>query len=74
MLKKSRADVSAHALWKQGTTTRFDIHIVNLNAGSFLRMIPEKAIAKAENEKKDLYLQDFLERRRNFTPMVYSTD
>ena len=25
-------------------------------------------------EKKDLYLQAFLERRRNFTPMVYSVD
>ena len=37
-------------------------------------MTPEKALAKAEKEKKDLYLQAFLERRRNFTPMVYSVD
>ena len=37
-------------------------------------MTPEKALAKAENEKKDLYLQACLERRRTFTPMVYSAD
>ena len=37
-------------------------------------MMPEKALAKAEKEKKDLYLQACLERRRNFTPMVYSAD
>ena len=37
-------------------------------------MMPEKALAKAEKEKKDLYLQACLERRRTFTPMVYSAD
>ena len=52
----------------------FDIIIVNLDAGSYLRMTPEKALAKAEKEKKDLYLQACLERRRTFTPMVYSAD
>ena len=34
----------------------FDIRIVNLNAGSYLSMTPEKALAKAEKENKDLYL------------------
>ena len=52
----------------------FDIIIVNLDAGSYLRMTPEKVLAKAEKEKKDLYLQACLERRRTFTPMVYSAD
>ena len=52
----------------------FDIRIVNLDAGSYLRMTPEKALAKAEKEKKDLYLQACLERRSTFTPMVYSAD
>ena len=52
----------------------FNIQIVNLDAGSYLRMTPEKALAKAEKEKKDLYLQACLERRRTFTPMVYSAD
>ena len=70
----SRADVSAHGFWKRGTNAMFDIRIVNLDAGSYVRMTPEKALAKAEKEKKDLYLHSSLERRRNFTPMVYSTE
>ena len=37
-------------------------------------MTTEKAIGKAEKEKKDLYLQSCLERIRTFTPMVYSED
>ena len=45
----------------------FDIRIVNLDAGSYLRMTPEKALAKAEKEKKDLYLHFCLEPRSNFT-------
>ena len=52
----------------------FDIIIVNLNAGSYLRMTPEKALAKLEKEKMYLYLQACLERRRTFNPMVYSAD
>ena len=35
----------------------FDIRIVNLDADSYLRMPPEKALAKTEKEKKDLYFQ-----------------
>ena len=49
----------------------FDIRIVNLNVGSYLRMTPEKDIAKEDKEKKDLYLKDFLDRRHKFTPIVY---
>ena len=56
------------------TTAIFDIRIFNLDAGCYLRMTPEKTLAKKERENKDLYLQDCLERRRNFTPMVYSID
>ena len=74
MPTESRADVSAHGFWMRGTTAMFDIRIFNLDAGSYLRMTPEKALAKAEKEKKDLYLQDCLERRRTFTPTVYSAD
>ena len=71
---ESRADVSAHGFWKRGTTAIFDIRIVNLDAGSYLHMMSKKALAKAEKEKKDLYLQACLEHRRTFTPMVYSAD
>ena len=52
----------------------FDIRIANLGAGSYLQMTPEKALAKSEKGKKYLYPQYCLERRRTFTPMVYSVD
>ena len=42
-----RADVSAHDFWKRGTTAMFDIRIFNLDAGSYVCMTPEKALAKA---------------------------
>ena len=71
---ESRTDISTHGFCKQGTTAIFDIRIVNLDAGSYLCMTPEKALAKVEKDKKDLYLQACLERRRHFTPMVYSVD
>ena len=57
-----------------GTTTLFDIVIIIFDAGSYLRMTPEKALAEADKEKKDSYLQACLGRRRTFTPMVYSAD
>ena len=41
------ANVGDHGFWKQGTTTIFDIQVVDLNAGSYLHMTPEKAIGKA---------------------------
>ena len=48
--------------------------IVNLYAGSYLCMMPEEAIAKAEREKKDKYPQACLECRRHLTPFFFSAD
>ena len=45
---ESRTDVSTHGFWEQGTTAMFDIRIVNLDASSYLRMTPEKALAKVK--------------------------
>ena len=47
-----RTDVSAHGFWKRGTTAMFDIRIVNLDAGSYLRMMPEKALSNSEKERR----------------------
>ena len=51
-----------------------DIIIVNLDTVSYLCLTLEKDLAKVEKEKKVLYLQDFMKRRRTFTPIVYSAD
>ena len=55
---ESRSDVSAHGFWKRGTTAMFDIRIVNVDAGSYLRMTPEKALAKSDKGNKYLYIKD----------------
>ena len=55
---ESRADVSAHGLWKRGTTVMFEMIIDNLDEGSYLLMIPEKAIAETENYKKRKYISE----------------
>ena len=49
-----RADVSAHGFWKRGTTTIFDIRIVNLDAGSYLCMTSENALSKGGEGKEGL--------------------
>ena len=51
---ESRADVSAHSFCKRGTTAMFDIQIFNLDVGSYLRITPEKGLAKVEKENKEL--------------------
>ena len=66
---ESREDKSAHDFWKRGTTSMFDMIIVSLNAVSYLRMTPKKALAKAEKDQKDLYLQAFLDHRHSITPI-----
>ena len=48
----------------------FDIRIVYFDAGSYLSIMLEKTLAKAEKKKKDLYLQVCLEHSRTFNPIV----
>ena len=52
----------------------FGVFIINLDANSYLRITPEKALAKAKNEKKHKYLQYYIECRRNLTPLFLSAD
>ena len=52
----------------------FDIRIINLNAGSYLRIKPKEDLVKTDTDKKNLHLQACLGCRRSFTLMVYSAD
>ena len=69
-----RGDVSVHGFWKRGTTAIFDVRITNLDAHSHKKQDPHKLLAKAEQEKKGKYLEACLERRQQFTPLVFSAD
>ena len=50
--EETRDDVGAHGFWRQGTTALFDVYIVNLDTGYYLRMVPKKDLVKAEKEKR----------------------
>ena len=51
-------DLSTQILWKRGNTEMFDIRTINLDAGFYLRMAPEKSLSKVYKYKKDKYLHD----------------
>ena len=52
----------------------FGVRIINLDVGSFLRMMPEKALGKAEKENKDKYLHTCLKCMCHFTLLVFSSE
>eukprot|EP00957_Ditylum_brightwellii_P062049 4708624-Ditylum_brightwellii.AAC.1 len=66
--------VPGEEFWKRGTTSIFDVRITNLDTPSHQCTEPEKVLTKAEKEKKKKYLDDCLQRRRTFTPLVYLAD
>ena len=51
--EEAQTDLGTHVFWKRGSTAIFDICMVILDAGSYLPMTPEKALEKADKEKKD---------------------
>ena len=69
-----RGDVGAHGFWRSGSTTIFDVRIVDTDAPSYNQRDPAKIIAGQEKAKKGKYLEACLERRRSFTPLVFSAD
>ena len=74
LLPEDRGDVACHGFWKRGTTTIFDLRVVDLGAPTYRGSKPQKVLARHEKDKKKKYLDACLERRRHFTPMVYSVD
>ena len=72
---ESRAGVSFHGFWKGGTTSLFEMLIVNLYAVSYLCHTSAEVLATAEKEEeKDNYIKPCLERQQYSTSMVYSAD
>jgi len=71
---EERGDVAVRNFWKRGTTAIFDIRITDTEAPSQRGQDPAKVLEKHEKDKKDKYLQACLDRRRQFTPLVFSVD
>ena len=71
---EARGDVAVHGLWKRGQTCVLDVRITDTDAKSYASASSEKVLERAAKQKKDKYLNACLERRRSFTPLVYSVD
>ena len=71
---ENRGDVAVDGYWKKGRRCIFDIRITDTECRSTRNQEPSKVLAKCEKLKKDKHLHACLERRRDFTPLVYSVD
>jgi hypothetical protein len=67
-------DVGAHGFWKRGRTTIFDIQVCDTDAKSCGNLDSIKVLEGAARRKMDKYEEACNERRRDFTPMIYSVD
>ena len=57
-------------LWKNGTDSVHDMHVVNTDAKSYWEKSPEKFLEEAEKSKKKMYLELCLQQRRNSHPLL----
>ena len=71
---ENRGDKGVHGFWKRGRTCIFDVMITDTEGRSNRNQEPERVLAKCEHTKKNKHLVPCLERRRDFTPLVYSVD
>ncbi|KAL7474021.1 hypothetical protein ACHAW6_000025, partial [Cyclotella cf. meneghiniana] len=73
---EARGDVLAHSFWNQGRGTVFDMRICDTNSHSYGNTSSSKILVLEHHakEKKDEYETACLNRRRDFTPLVYSVD
>ncbi|EJK61733.1 hypothetical protein THAOC_17726, partial [Thalassiosira oceanica] len=57
-----------------GTKSIFDVRVTDPSAKSYRKKDARKVLETQEKEKKDKYLRKCLERRKHFTPLVFSVD
>ena len=71
---EARGDVAVHGLWKRGQTCILDIRVTDTDAKSYSASTSAKVLEKAAKLKRDKYAKACNERRKSFTPLVYSVD
>jgi hypothetical protein len=71
---EARGDVLAHGFWNRGRGTVFDVRICDTDSRSYGHTSSSKILERHAKEKKDKYENACLDRRRDFTPLVYSID
>ena len=71
---KERGYILIHELWSKCTSYVLDISVTDTDAKFYQSIALAKVLERATKEKKTTYLETFLERRRNFMPLVYLVD
>ena len=74
VLPELRGDIAAHGFFRRGTTCIFDVRVVDTDAASIRTQDPLKILDRHEKQKKDKYLEACAQRRRHFSPLVFSVD
>ena len=69
-----RGDISTYGFWKDRRTTIFDVRVTDTDAPSHQNRDPKKVLATQELTKRNLYELPCRQRRRDFTPLVFSID
>ena len=61
-------------MWETGTSCVLDVCISDTDQPSYKDDSSKKVLEAHVKRKKNKYLQAYLDRRRSFTPLVYSVD
>ena len=72
--QEARGDVLVHGLWETGSGCVLDICISDTDARSYADKTSKRVLEDHAKRKKSKYLQQWLDRRRSFAPLVYSVD
>ena len=72
--KDLRGDIGVHGFWTKQQSTIFDVRITDTDCTSARDQDPRKILAQHEREKKKTYSKACADRRRHFTPLVFSVD
>ena len=71
---EARGDVAVHGFWTRGRTTILDVSICDTDARAYGNTESKKVLERRARQKVDKYGEACLERRRDFTPLIYSVD
>ena len=72
--KELRGDISVYGFWNNRKTTIFDVRVTDTDQPSYKKRDPEKVLASQEIAKRRVYEPPCNDRRRDFTPLVFSID
>lgn len=71
---EDRGDTGVSAFWTRGSTCIFDVRVTNLDTASQRKQSPASVLRAHEKTKMRKYNSASLERRKTFTPLVFSCD